>query len=180
MSTVTGKGVAAAPDVAIRSAKLAIRGMTCASCAVRVERRLNKLKGVTATVNFATETAQVNFPAAVSTGDLTSAVEQADYIAALTARPETVSAATAEEDDGAREAAALRQQLLVSLALAIPVVVLADPEPDRPDHSLQEHHAAVQPTSLSSSARRDSPAITRNLPGSHRWRACPAIPPGAR
>jgi len=123
---------------------------------------------------------QVNFPAAVSTGDLTSAVEQADYIGALPARPETVSAAAAEEDDGAREAAALRQQLLVSLPLAIPVVVLADPEPDRPDHSLQEHHAAVQPASLSSSARRDSPAITRNSPGSHRWRACPAVPPGTR
>ena len=60
--------------------------MTCASCAARVEKKLNKLDGVTATVNFATETARVGFPVAVSVGDLISVVEQAGYTAALPAR----------------------------------------------------------------------------------------------
>ena len=47
-------------------AELAIGGMTCASCAARVEKKLGKLDGVTATVNFATEKARVSFPAAIS------------------------------------------------------------------------------------------------------------------
>ena len=46
----------------VRGAELAIGGMTCASCAARIEKKLNKLDGVTATVNFATETARVSFP----------------------------------------------------------------------------------------------------------------------
>ena len=50
----------------VAAVELAIGGMTCASCAARVEKKLNKLDGVTATVNFATETARVTFPAAVS------------------------------------------------------------------------------------------------------------------
>ena len=62
---------------------LAITGMTCASCAARIEKRLNKLEGVAATVNFATETAQVSFPPAVSASDLISVVGQAGYTAVL-------------------------------------------------------------------------------------------------
>ena len=50
--------------------ELAITGMTCASCANRIERKLNKLDGVTATVNYATEKAQVSYPTSVSTDDL--------------------------------------------------------------------------------------------------------------
>ena len=61
--------------------ELSIGGMTCASCAARIEKKLNKLDGVTATVNFATESARVSVPAAVSTGDLISVVEQAGYTA---------------------------------------------------------------------------------------------------
>ena len=58
--------------------ELVIGGMTCASCAAaRIEKKLNKLDGVTATVNFATQTARVAFPAAVSAGDLISVVERA-------------------------------------------------------------------------------------------------------
>ena len=122
MSAVTG---------AMRSAELAIGGMTCASCAARIEKKLNKLDGVTATVNFATETARVSFPAAVSGGDLISVVEQAGYAAALSRqggpggwRPPGRGVAGASPPAGEAQPDALRR-LLVSLALAIPVVVLA-------------------------------------------------------
>ena len=128
MQVSAGAGVspAGAPAGADGRVELAISGMTCASCAARVEKKLNKLDGVTATVNFATETARVGFPAAVSIDDLISVVEQAGYTAAVPATPEAGPAdAAAGEDDGAGDTAALRQRLLVSLALTIPVVVLA-------------------------------------------------------
>ncbi|HXH97549.1 MAG TPA: heavy metal-associated domain-containing protein, partial [Gaiellaceae bacterium] len=64
--------------------ELALEGMTCASCAVRIEKRLNKLDGVAATVNFATEQAAVSFdPAQVSVDELLAAVEAAGYHASL-------------------------------------------------------------------------------------------------
>jgi P-type Cu+ transporter len=105
-----------------RAVELEIGGMTCASCAARVEKKLNKLDGVTATVNFATEKARVSFPAGLSPQDLVSVVEQAGYTAVLPARPRAEAAGDAPEPD---DAAGLRQRLRVSLALAIPVVVLA-------------------------------------------------------
>ena len=125
MSMVTGVSPAAAPGGAVRAVELAIGGMTCASCAARVEKKLNKLDGVTATVNFATGTARVSFPAALPATDLISVVEQAGYTAALPAPPGGEPAGGAAEEDGAGETSALRQRLLVSLALAIPVVALA-------------------------------------------------------
>ena len=65
---------------------LVIGGMTCASCAARVEKKLNKLDGVSATVNLATETARVSFPDAVTVADLIAVVERTGYTAALPAR----------------------------------------------------------------------------------------------
>ena len=62
MGTVTGNRATVAPDGSGHSVELVIGGMTCASCAARVEKKLNKLDGVTATVNFATETARVSYP----------------------------------------------------------------------------------------------------------------------
>ena len=106
-----------------RAVELTIGGMTCASCAARVEKKLNRLDGVTAAVNFATETARVTFPAGVSPADLISVVEQAGYTAALPAPPAQQAGESGQTGDG--EAGALRRRLLVSLALAIPVVVLA-------------------------------------------------------
>ena len=106
----------------IRRAELAIGGMTCASCAARVQKKLNKLDGVTATVNFATAIASVTFPAVMPTRQLISVVEQAGYTAA---RRQDDPGRSAAQDEGAAEADSLRQRLLVSLALAIPVVVLA-------------------------------------------------------
>jgi Cu+-exporting ATPase len=113
--------------------------MTCASCAARIEKKLGKLDGVQAAVNFATETAHVTHPAEVSTGELIAAVERAGYHASaaapLTAAPVTTSdrrpAATRGSDGAAQSrtgddgAAATRRRLLVSVVLAIPVVVLA-------------------------------------------------------
>jgi P-type Cu+ transporter len=104
-----------------RSVELAIGGMTCASCAARIEKKLNRLDGVTATVNFATETASVSFPAAVSPDHLISVVEQAGYSAALPVPPSAEAAPVPEAD----ETAGLRKRLLISLVLAVPVVVLA-------------------------------------------------------
>src|SRR5438094_71183 len=125
MGTVTGENPAAAPGGAVRAAELAIGGMTCASCAARIEKKLNKLDGVAATVNFATETAKVTFPAAMPPDELISAVERAGYAATLPAPRQDEPAGQAAADDGAAAADSLRQRLLVSLVLAIPVVALA-------------------------------------------------------
>lgn len=63
--------------------ELAVGGMTCASCAMRIEKRLNRLDGVSATVNYATEKAKVDFPADTDPAVLVAAVEAAGYTAAL-------------------------------------------------------------------------------------------------
>jgi len=115
---------AIAQDGAERAVDLTIGGMTCASCAARIEKKLNRLDGVTATVNFATEKARVSFPAAVSPADLISVVEQAGYTAALPAPPPEPSGSPVQSA-APDETAGLRQRLLVCLALAVPVVVLA-------------------------------------------------------
>jgi Cu+-exporting ATPase len=101
--------------------ELEIGGMTCASCAARIEKKLNKLDGVTATVNFATEKASIGFTAGVSLRGLITVVEQAGYTAALPAPPQPGPEVPGEPD----ETAELRRRLLISLALAVPVVVLA-------------------------------------------------------
>src|SRR5262245_17317851 len=77
--------------------ELAIGGMTCASCAVRVEKKLNKLDGVEATVNFATEKATVRYPAEVAPEKLVATVEATGYTAQLPQLP-------ADETDGDDEA----------------------------------------------------------------------------
>ncbi|MFC6091963.1 heavy metal translocating P-type ATPase [Saccharothrix lopnurensis] len=98
--------------------ELSITGMTCASCANRIERKLNKLDGVTASVNYATEKARVTFPEGVDPLTLVAQVEAAGYGAALpAAEPE----AEVVEDP----IRSLRQRVVVSAVLAVPVVVLA-------------------------------------------------------
>jgi len=100
--------------------ELPITGMTCASCANRIERRLNKLEGVTASVNYATERATVDFdPGTVAPEQLVEAVEAAGYQAVL---PSREPAAAPEEAD---ETAALRRRLLISAALTLPVLLLS-------------------------------------------------------
>jgi P-type Cu+ transporter len=101
--------------------ELPITGMTCASCANRIERKLNKLDGVSATVNYATEKATVEYDtAAVAPEQLVGAVEAAGYGAVLPSVEPAGSAA--QEVD---ETAPLRQRLLVSLALTLPVLAMA-------------------------------------------------------
>jgi Cu+-exporting ATPase len=104
--------------------------MTCGSCAARVQRTLNKLDGVTATVNYATEKATVTAPAELDPADLVAAVEQAGYTAELPrppAEPDDVGEADGTGDGRPvpDEAVAARRRLLVSAALAVPVLVLA-------------------------------------------------------
>jgi P-type Cu+ transporter len=100
--------------------ELPIAGMTCASCANRVERRLNDLDGVTASVNYATEKATVSFDAdAVAPDELVAAVEAAGYQAVLPTE------APADEPAEADETAPLRRRLLISALLSAPVLALA-------------------------------------------------------
>ncbi len=96
--------VAAAPrgGDGTREIELSVEGMTCAACAVRVEKKLGKLDGVHAVVNYATATALVTAPADLPVQALTAAVEQAGYTA--TARDEQDSA----DEDGAADGAAAR------------------------------------------------------------------------
>ena len=101
-----------APETATEL-ELAIGGMTCASCANRVERKLNKLTGVTASVNYATERATVTVPAGVTAADLVATVEAAGYTATVPRR---------EEPDPTPD---WRHRLVVAVVLAVPVIVLS-------------------------------------------------------
>ena len=115
---------------------LAVGGMTCASCAARVEKRLNKLDGAVATVNYATEKARVLIPPSVTVAELVTAVEQAGY----TAQPLTPASAdgagsgdqsgatgVADAADAARaaELELLRRRTVISALLSVPVILLA-------------------------------------------------------
>src|SRR4051794_23452091 len=96
-----------------QTVELAIGGMTCASCAARIEKKLNRLDGVTATVNYATEKAQVRHPSSITVDDLVGTVEKVGY---------TASVDTADDAD---DTAPLRTRLLVSAGLALPVLVIS-------------------------------------------------------
>ncbi|MCM1939499.1 cadmium-translocating P-type ATPase [Streptomyces sp. G3] len=112
--------------------ELLIGGMTCASCAARVEKKLNRMDGVTATVNYATEKARVSYPAGTEVADLIATVVKTGYTAEEPAPPpepsadevDTGASGTGDGDDDP-ELSALRQRLLVSVLLAAPVVLLA-------------------------------------------------------
>lgn len=105
--------------------ELAIGGMTCASCAARVEKKLNRLEGVEASVNYATEKATVSAPAGYDPALLVAQVESAGYTAELPTPP-TAGAPTADAGKaGDLELAALRTRLIVSAALGLPVVLLS-------------------------------------------------------
>ncbi|MER7767509.1 heavy metal translocating P-type ATPase [Kitasatospora sp. NPDC096140] len=104
--------------------ELSIGGMTCASCAARIEKKLNRMDGVTASVNYATEKAKVSFEDGVEVADLIATVEATGYTAALPEPP------VAEGPDGERirpadELAPLRARLFTAVALAVPVIAMA-------------------------------------------------------
>jgi P-type Cu+ transporter len=97
--------------------ELAITGMTCASCANRIERKLNKLDGVAATVNYTTEKAKVSYPEPLSPDDLIDTVRAAGYDARLPS--------AAPEPEVVDETRSLRDRLIVSSVLSVPVVAMA-------------------------------------------------------
>ncbi|MER6577960.1 heavy metal translocating P-type ATPase, partial [Nonomuraea sp. NPDC001023] len=103
-----------------KAVELAIGGMTCASCANRIERKLNKLEGVTATVNYATEKAKVTFPDGLDPQALISEVEKAGYTAALPAPKEQE-----EQAEPADELRPLRDRLIAAVTLSVPVIAMA-------------------------------------------------------
>ncbi|HEY5942693.1 MAG TPA: heavy metal translocating P-type ATPase [Solirubrobacterales bacterium] len=106
--------------------ELPIEGMTCSSCAGRVEKSLNRLDGVEATVNFATERASVSFdPTLVAPGELVGAVEDVGYAAALPAPAGEQDEATEEPDPTAD----LRRRTIFAAALSLPVLAMAMIEP---------------------------------------------------
>ncbi len=117
----------AAPDSTSRTTpgevELAISGMTCASCASRIERKLNKLDGVTATVNYATERAKVSYEDGVDRDALVAAVEAAGYTARLPEPPRAAGAELVVEEQDPLHS--LRQRLVVSTVLTVPVIALA-------------------------------------------------------
>ncbi|GAT70998.1 carbonate dehydratase [Planomonospora sphaerica] len=113
------------PPTATGAVELSIGGMTCASCANRIERKLNKLDGVTATVNYATEKAKVTFPEGLDPQTLIEQVEQAGYSAALPAPPAGHTAGHAASEQEADELAPLRARLITSIVLAVPVIAMA-------------------------------------------------------
>ncbi|NUP83473.1 MAG: heavy metal translocating P-type ATPase, partial [Nonomuraea sp.] len=103
-----------------KAVELTIGGMTCASCANRIERKLNKLEGVTATVNYATEKAKVTFPEGLDPQALISEVEKAGYSAALPVAKEKEAAA-----EPADELRPLRDRLITAVTLSVPVIAMA-------------------------------------------------------
>ena len=122
MSTTTRSTRETGASTSTSHVDLAITGMTCASCSARIERKLNKLDGVEASVNLATEKASVSFPSALSVADIVATVEKTGY-----------GATPLEEDRGSRAPAmthdvvnrgSLRLRMIVASALAAVIVVL--------------------------------------------------------
>ncbi|MGN9787187.1 heavy metal translocating P-type ATPase [Nonomuraea sp. ZG12] len=103
-----------------KAVELTIGGMTCASCANRIERKLNKLEGVTATVNYATEKAKVTFPDDLDPQELVAEVEKAGYSAELPAPPRTGDPQPVDKPDNG-----LRDRLITAVVLSVPVVAMA-------------------------------------------------------
>ncbi|MHB8184593.1 MAG: heavy metal translocating P-type ATPase [Dermatophilaceae bacterium] len=112
-----------------RSVELVIGGMTCASCAARIEKKLNKLDGVTATVNYSTEKAKVTYVGALTPQELVATVEATGYTAALPVpKAASASGTTADDvDEGEKddEVSSLRQRLVISAVLSLPVLLMS-------------------------------------------------------
>ncbi|MFC9116936.1 MULTISPECIES: heavy metal translocating P-type ATPase [Streptomyces] len=123
MTSTTAPEAPAADRPALSEVELLIGGMTCASCAARVEKKLNRMDGVTATVNYATEKARVTYRPGVEVADLITTVVKTGYTAEEPAPPRQDDEETAPGTDP--ETAALRTRLIVSALLSLPVVLLA-------------------------------------------------------
>ncbi|MFJ8934888.1 heavy metal translocating P-type ATPase [Streptomyces sp. NPDC102365] len=124
----------AEPVTTLVTTDLTVGGMTCAACVNRVEKKLGRLEGVTATVNLATGRARVTHPAGIGPGELVATVEKAGFTAALpkpprSERPEATgdggTGGDGTDDDGAGEARSARDRLIVTALLSLPVLVLS-------------------------------------------------------
>ncbi|KUO13778.1 heavy metal translocating P-type ATPase [Streptomyces sp. DSM 15324] len=120
-STATGAPIAA-PTAEV---ELLIGGMTCATCASRVEKKLNRMDGVTATVNYATEKAKISYPPGTGVADLIATVVKTGYTAEEPVREEPAGEGAGNTAGSDPELSALRHRLLVTVLLAAPVVLLA-------------------------------------------------------
>ncbi|MEV6210343.1 heavy metal translocating P-type ATPase [Kitasatospora sp. NPDC051914] len=122
-TTVQGTGAAQ------QRVELSIGGMTCASCAARIEKKLNRMEGVEASVNFATEKARVDFAPGIDVAELIATVERTGYTAELppppAPEPAAESAAGPEGAAAGREPDPLRDRLLAGAVLSVPVVLLS-------------------------------------------------------
>ena len=124
VTSPTDQSAAAGPKS--DTVELSLGGMTCASCAARIEKRLNKLDGVEASVNYALERASVTFAPSVSTSDLVHAVESIGYAARVVGDAQTEHADdNAEDREQERALRTLRTRLLASVALTAPVFFIA-------------------------------------------------------
>ncbi|MEV7941367.1 heavy metal translocating P-type ATPase [Kitasatospora sp. NPDC088264] len=124
----TAPGVQGTPGVRDR-VELSIGGMTCASCATRIEKKLNRMDGVEATVNLATEKARVDYGPGVTVEDLIATVERTGYTAELPPPPAPALPTGADADvssgAGTDTADPLYDRLLISAVLSVPVVMLS-------------------------------------------------------
>ena len=111
--------------VAQTTIELDVTGMTCASCAARIEKRLNRLDGVEATVNYATEKATVHAPEGYDPLDLITTVEKAGYGATLPAPKNAPSQGTPSDSGDDPELTTLRHRFFGSAVLSIPVIIMA-------------------------------------------------------
>jgi Cu+-exporting ATPase len=114
----------ARPTGPVNSIELEIGGMTCASCAMRIEKKLNKVDGVTATVNYATEKARIEAPAGTDPAELIAVVERTGYTAALP-RVEEPAAESDEDEQPDAELTSLRQRLIAAVVLSVPVIAMS-------------------------------------------------------
>ncbi|WP_151484640.1 heavy metal translocating P-type ATPase [Streptomyces albicerus] len=124
MTSTTAATPTGAADAA-SEVELTIGGMTCASCAARVEKKLNRMDGVTATVNYATEKAKVSYAEGVRVADLIATVVKTGYTAEEPPPPRVETPEPAVESGEDRELASLRERLTVSVLLAVPVVLMS-------------------------------------------------------
>jgi Cu+-exporting ATPase len=123
---VTAPAPARAGTHGMREIELSIEGMTCAACAARVEKKLNRLPDVSAAVNYATATARVTVPAGLPVRELTAAVEQAGYAARESPGEQPgQDGDAAPGPDAARHAAYLKRRLIVALVFFIPLTDLS-------------------------------------------------------
>jgi P-type Cu+ transporter len=102
--------------VKVQTIELDVQGMTCASCAARIEKKLNRLEGVNATVNFATEKATVHVGSGTTAQALIETIEKTGYQATLPAQ---------SLRDPDLELRQLRRRLLITAALSLPVIMIA-------------------------------------------------------